>query len=259
MKIFCYIVVIAMAGAGTLRAQTNTATNTTTNVADEILALVTTNAPAPKPSLHPETRIEAEGPADFDLAGRRVIYHEHVRVDSANMRLTCEWLAADLPQTGGRVTNIVAESNVVMDAADEKGQKMHATGDKAVYVYRVENGVTNETVTLTGNARLENAQGWLTGDSIIWDRVHERLSVPSNPKMIFHQAITSSEAGTNSLATATNSLVTATNSLATGTNSPVGVTHAPAVNTNLPSATATNFPTGKPDLTHKSNLSPKSF
>jgi lipopolysaccharide transport protein LptA len=209
--------------------------------------------------LHPETRIEAEGPADFDLAGRRVIYHEHVRVDSANMRLTCEWLAADLPQTGGRVTNIVAESNVVMDAADEKGQKMHATGDKAVYVYRVENGVTNETVTLTGNARLENAQGWLTGDSIIWDRVHERLSVPSNPKMIFHQAITSSEAGTNSLATATNSLVTATNSLATGTNSPVGVTHAPAVNTNLPSATATNFPTGKPDLTHKSNLSPKSF
>lgn len=251
MKIFCYIVVIAMAGAGTLRAQTNTVTNATTNAADELLALVTTNTPASKPPSHPETRIEAEGPADFDLGGRRVIYHEHVRVDSANMKLTCEWLAADLPQTGGRVTNIVAESNVVVDATDEKGQKMHATGDRAVYVYRVENGVTNETVTLTGNARLENAQGWLTGDSIIWDRVHERLSVPSNPKMIFHQAITSTEVGTNSLATATNV--------------PPMATNAPAVNTNLPSATAsapptaTNFPTGKPDLTHKSNMSPKSF
>jgi lipopolysaccharide transport protein LptA len=258
VKIFCYIVVVAMAGAGMLRAQTNSATNNTTNVADELLALVTTNPPASKPSSHPETRIEAEGPADFDLAGRRVIYHEHVRVDSANMRLTCEWLAADLPQTGGRVTNIVAESNVVMDATDEKGQKMHATGDKAVYVYRVGNGVTNETVTLTGNARLENGQGWLTGDSIIWDRVHERLSVPSNPKMIFHQAITTSEGGTNSL-------VSATNSLATATNSPPMVTNAPAVNTHLPAATAnapttaTNSPTGKPDLTHKSNLSPKSF
>ena len=28
---------------------------------------------------------------------------------------------------------------------------MHATGDKAVYDYSVQNGVTNETVTLTGN------------------------------------------------------------------------------------------------------------
>ena len=34
------------------------------------------------------------------------------------------------------MTNIVAETNVVIDATDDKGQKMHATGDKAVYVYQ---------------------------------------------------------------------------------------------------------------------------
>jgi lipopolysaccharide transport protein LptA len=247
VKTFCYIALVAMAGVGLSRAQTNA----NTNAVDQILALVTTNAPAPKPQSHPETQIEAEGPADFDLAGRRVIYHEHVRVDSANMKLTCEWLAADLPQTGNRVTNIVAETNVVLDAADEKGQKMHATGDRAVYVYSVENGVTNETVTLTGHARLENAQGWLTGDSIIWDRVHERLSVPSNPKMIFHQAIASAGFGTNSLTTATNLPPAATNAAEVKTNLPAAAANAPA--------TTTNFPTGQPDLTHKSNLSPKSF
>lgn len=238
---------MAMAGVGLSRAQTNAHTN----AVGEILALVTTNAPAPKPQSHPETLIQADGPADFDLGGRRVVYHEHVRVDSANMKLTCEWLAADLPQTGNRVTNIVAETNVVVDATDEKGQKMHATGDKAVYVYNVENGVTNETVTLTGNARLENGQGWLTGDSIIWDRVHERLSVPSNPKMIFHQAIASSETGTNSPATATNLPPAVTNATEVKTNLPVAAAKVPA--------STTNFPTDKPDLSHKTNLSPKSF
>jgi lipopolysaccharide export system protein LptA len=246
VKIVCYIALMVLAGTGPLRAQITT----NTNAVDEILALVTTNAPAPKPQAHPETLIEAEGPADFDLGGRRVVYHEHVRVDSANMKLSCEWLAADLPQSGGRVTNIVAETNVVVDATDDKGQKMHATGDKAVYVYSVENGVTNETVTLTGNARLENSQGWLTGDSIIWDRVHERLSVPSNPKMIFHQTLDVATTGTNALAMASNAPPLATNAPPVKTNLPPAAGTAPA--------TTTNFPTGKPDLTHKSTP-PRNF
>jgi lipopolysaccharide transport protein LptA len=233
VKILGYIALMALAGVGPLRAQMNT----NTNAVDEILALVTTNAPAPKPQPRPETLIEADGPADFDLAGHRVVYHEHVRVDSPNMKLSCEWLAADLPQSGGRVTNIVAETNVVIDATDDKGQKMHATGDKAVYVYSVENGVTNETVTLTGNARLENTQGWLTGDSIIWDRAHERLSVPSNPKMIFHQTL---------------------NGVAIGTNAPPVETNLPPVATRPP-ATDTNSPPAKPDPAQKPAPPAKDF
>jgi lipopolysaccharide transport protein LptA len=200
VKTFGYLAMMALAAAGTLRAQVNT----NTNAVDEILALVTTNAPAVKPQTRPETLIEADGPADFDLAGRRVVYHEHVRVDSPDMKMSCEWLAADLPQTGGRVTNIVAETNVVIDATDDKGQKMHATGDRAVYVFNVQNGATNETVTLTGNARLENTQGWLTGDSIIWDRANDRLSVPSNPKMVFHQTLNGALAATNAPPALTN-------------------------------------------------------
>ncbi len=62
-------------------------------------------------------------------------------------------MAGRRPAAGRRAHNhIVAETNVVIDATDDKGQKMHATGEKTVYVFAVQNGVTNETVTLTGNA-----------------------------------------------------------------------------------------------------------
>jgi len=63
---------------------------------------------------------------------------------------------------------------------------MHATSDKAVYVYKVQGMTTNETVTLTGNAKVENAQSWLTGEPIIWDRVGNHLTA-TNQKMIFRQ------------------------------------------------------------------------
>ncbi len=215
MKIFSYIALIALAGVGTLRAQTNTtaSTNANTNAVDEILALVTTNAPAPKPQPRPETVIEADGPADFEQTehGARVIYRDHVRVDSPDLKLRCEWLAADLSQASGRATNIVAETNVVIDATDDKGQKMHATGDKVVYVFAIQNGVTNETVTLTGDAKAEYKQITLTGDPIIWDRTNNRLYVPSNPKMVFHQDLTSATTGPNSPVVETNLPPAATN------------------------------------------------
>ncbi len=217
MKIFCYIALIILASVWMLRAQTST--NINTNAVNQILALVTTNAPASPPLPRTETLIEADGPADFDLTGRRVIYHDNVRVDAPNMKLRCEWLAADLPQNGGHVTNIVAETNVVIDAADDKGQKMHATSDKAVYVYNVQNGVTNETVTLTGEpAHLETAKASVAGNTIIWDRTRDLLSVPTNPKTVFRENFNGSVGGTNSSAMETNSLIVETNLLPAMTN-----------------------------------------
>ena len=46
-------------------------------------------------------------------------------VDDPEMKLTCEWLVADLPQTGGRVDHIVAETNVVIDC-DGRQRPDHA-------------------------------------------------------------------------------------------------------------------------------------
>jgi lipopolysaccharide export system protein LptA len=229
VKNFSYIALIALAGAGTLHAQTNTTAITNTNAMDEILALVTTNAPAAKPPARSETVIESDGPADFEQTehGGKVIYRDHVRVDAPDLKLRCEWLVADLSQASGRVTNIVAETNVVIDATDEKGQKMHATGEKTVYVFALQNGVTNETVTLTGDAKAEYKQITLTGDVIIWDRANNRLYVPSNPKMVLSQTLNGALAGTNSPTVTTDSSPT-TNSAGMDTNSPPAMTNQPA-------------------------------
>jgi lipopolysaccharide transport protein LptA len=191
MKNICLLIgLIAAASAWSLRAQTNT------NAVDEILALVTTNAPVskPQPPRQP-TRVESDS-VDVDLTARKATYRRHVRVDDPEMKLTCENLTADLPQDGGHINHIVAETNVVIDFTDEKGQTMHATGDKMVYDYAVQNGATNETVTLTGSPELENAQGKSTGDVIVWDRARNHLDI-TNPKIVFRQNINGGMADTN--------------------------------------------------------------
>lgn len=239
MKPFYFIALALGCGLG-VQAQTNTnAAASGTNAAGQILAPMTTNAPAePKPPRGP-TVIEADGPADFDLTAREVIYHDHVRVDDPEMKLTCERLTANLPEAGERMTNIVAETNVVIDFSDEKGRPVHATGDKAIYCFRVQDGVTNETVTLSGNPQVENALGTQTGDEIVWDRANNRITIPRNARMVFHQNLNSAMSGTN----------------------PPPATSPPAKVTNSPPATHraaadTNSAPGKPDSIQNLNPAP---
>jgi len=156
----------------------------------------TTNLPDATTPPRAPTRIDSDQSADFDLNGHQAIYRGHVRVDDPEMKLTCALLVADVPQGGGHPNRIVAETNVVIDFTDAKGQTNHATGDKAVYSYNVENGVTNETVTLTGNPQMENAQGTQAGDVIVWDRANNKLHF-DNPHMVFRQNLNSLSAGTN--------------------------------------------------------------
>ncbi|MEI9963264.1 MAG: hypothetical protein WDM76_19765 [Limisphaerales bacterium] len=97
----------------------------------------------------------------------------------------------------------MAETNVMIDFTDEKGQTMRTFSDKAVYVYEVQDGQTNETVTLTGNAVVENEQGWLHGEPIIWNRASNRLTA-MNQRMIFRQSLNNMTSGTNSPSGKTN-------------------------------------------------------
>jgi lipopolysaccharide export system protein LptA len=161
-----------------------------------------TNSPGAPPAPRAPKLIHADS-ADFDLSGHQVIYHRQVRVDDPQMKLTCEQLVADLPPAGGLPNHIVAETNVVIDFTDTKGQTNHATGDKAVYIYNVQNGVTNETVTLTGNPQpqVENAQGTQAGDVIVWDRANNKIHF-DNPHMIFRQNLNGTSADTNPPVTA---------------------------------------------------------
>ena len=161
-----------------------------------LLVHAQTNAPGAPPAPRAPTRISSES-GDFDLNGHQAIYRGRVRVDDPEMKLTCAWLVADVPPAGGRPNHIVAETNVVIDFTDEKGQTNHATSDKAVYVYSEQGGVTNETVTLTGNPQMENAQGTQAGDVIILDRANNKIHF-DNPHMIFRQNLNGATTNTNS-------------------------------------------------------------
>jgi lipopolysaccharide transport protein LptA len=172
VKIIHLIALLIVAGGLNLRAQTD---------------------PAVAP--HAPTRIDSDS-VDFDMNTHQAVYRGDVRVDDPQMKLTCAHLVVFLPEAGGRPDRIVAETNVVIDFTDEKNQKMHSTSDKAVYVYAIQNGATNETVTLTGNAKVENPQGWLTGEPVVWDRASNHLTA-TNQKMIFRQNLNGATAGTN--------------------------------------------------------------
>jgi lipopolysaccharide export system protein LptA len=175
MKILCTLAMIAMCGLA-VRAQTNSAT--------------ATNA-APR-----ETVITSDsGDFAWGAGAHQAVYKGHVRVDDPQMKLTCEWLVADLPESGP-IHHIVAETNVVIDFTDDRDQPNHATCDKAVYDFEAKSGVTNEIVTLTGHAQVENPQAWITGEPIKLDLLNRTMHA-DNQKVILRQTLENSAAETN--------------------------------------------------------------
>lgn len=134
-----------------------------------------TNAPVAKP---PEQEIGIRSKLFyFDGAARQLVYSGEVVVTNLQGTLTCERLTVDLPPegaAGSQPTNIVAETNVVIDFVRQDATN-HVTADKAVYAYNVAGGVTNETVTFTGHAKVTNDKGWITGEPLVWDNIAERF------------------------------------------------------------------------------------
>ena len=107
--------------------------------------------------------------SEFDLKSNTVIYLGSVRVEATNTILLCEYLSSALPSQGGKIERVVARTNVVIDLTDEKGQKLHATGEQAVYSYIATPTQTNEIIELTGDPKAELPQGTLAGDVITYD------------------------------------------------------------------------------------------
>jgi lipopolysaccharide transport protein LptA len=197
MKIFCLIMLLTVTSGSWLRAQTNT---------DATISVTATNKLKAAPAApRPPTQIFSDS-WDYYNMTRQMIYRGHVRVDDPQMKLTCAQIVADLPPSGGRMNHIVAETNVMIDFTDDKGQTNHATSDKAVYNYNVQGMVTNETVTLSGHASVTNADGsWIKGEPIIWDRANNSVHA-ENEQMSINQNISNVMGSTNSPAANTNKL-----------------------------------------------------
>jgi|SRR5665213_1073467 len=154
-----------------------------------------TNAPDKTPAQ--PTLVNSDS-ADFDLNTRRAEYHGHVEVIDPKVKLTCDWLVVDLPAAGAHLSHVSAETNVVIDFLDEKGDKYHVTSDKAVYAYNLENAVTNETVTFTGSPKVVTADGTISCEPLIWDRAKGHFKFGGGYQMILNQNLNGG-GGTNSL------------------------------------------------------------
>ena len=159
-------------------------------------AMAATNAPVAKA---PDQEVVVTSQQLFYHGNeRQVVYVGNVLVTDAKSTLRCEQLTVDLPADGGHPTNIVAVTNVVVDARDEKGQTNHITADKAVYAYHVVNTVTNETITFTGGdpmPKVDNPQFIIYGEPLVLNLATKQFSA-SNEKMIF-KAAPNAEKGTN--------------------------------------------------------------
>jgi lipopolysaccharide export system protein LptA len=162
-------ILLMIAAACSLEAQTN---------APESL---TASEPAPASPektntarLRPPTQIHSNS-GEFLLASNIYIYRGNVVVDDQQMKLTCDLLTVEAPRlTQGKFNQAVADGNVVIHFADEKGQTNHAFAARAIYTYSITNAVTNAFVVLTGppNPILMNDEGGRhTGEIIEWNRL----------------------------------------------------------------------------------------
>jgi len=138
------------------------------------------------PSTNNQTTIRSDNGAEFRYKTKTYVYRGNVRVDSPQMKLTCELLTIEAPEfEDGKFNRATAETNVVIDWVDSNGTN-HATGDKAVYSFIVTNLVklpekqylTNSGVVLTGNSYAMVGGTELRSDPIIWDRVKDTIYAP---------------------------------------------------------------------------------
>jgi lipopolysaccharide export system protein LptA len=172
-----------------------------------------TNAPAAA-TVEKELKINSDS-FYFDGITNQLVYLGHVFVIYNDKdTLTCERLTVDFPADRGSPTNIVAETNVVVDVLDEKGQTNHITADTAVYSYQLLNpstnvvksitnvvyAVTNELLQFTGGnpfPKLERTDISMVSDVILYNIITKKVrGLGTHTQMIYKQT-SRSGSGTN--------------------------------------------------------------
>jgi len=156
------------------------------------LAWAQTNEPATAPApmkSAPSAEIQSKH-FYFDANSREAVYESQVVITYPKLKLTCERLTISIPANNEHPTNAVAETNVVIEMLDEKGQTNFVTSDKATYAYSVVNSVTNETIIFTGGdpmPKAETSQLIFLGYPLTLNLVTKKYG-GSNFRTIFKQA-----------------------------------------------------------------------
>jgi lipopolysaccharide export system protein LptA len=119
----------------------------------------------------------------YGVTPEAALFRGHVRIESPQMGWTCEQMEAEMPGAGGKLERITAERNVLFDLTDEKGQKVHGEGQRAVYYNRITATATNELLELTGSPFLETTNGTFRNSVILLDRAKNKLVAPGKYRM----------------------------------------------------------------------------
>lgn len=114
----------------------------------------------------------------YSLERDTVRFSGDVRIEHPRTTWTCAQMTVQLPPTGGRVQGIVAEKGVNFDLLDANAQKIHGTGERAVYTYAVTGTTTNELIQLTGSPALTTTNGTFRGESLLLDCIRNTVSSP---------------------------------------------------------------------------------
>jgi len=134
---------------------------------------------------------------EYTVGPKGALFRDKVRLDHPQMQWTCERITALTPPGGGRINQIIAEQAVVFDRTDDKGQKVHGTGDQAVYTYGVTGAVTNEIMVLTGNPALLTTTNFTGQNSTFTlDLANHRLGAPGKSKYVVRNLATAGHSNT---------------------------------------------------------------
>jgi lipopolysaccharide transport protein LptA len=113
---------------------------------------------------------------DYVLQETNALFTGGVYISHTNMNWVCETMEVNLPPEGGRIDSISAEQGVAFDLLSETGQKVHGSGDRALYTFTVGNGITNDVVRLIGNpATLATTNGFITNRILVLDLGKDKL------------------------------------------------------------------------------------
>jgi len=151
--------------------------------------MATRSAPKPTAATDNHTNQFAEVFSDsYTLSSQTATFRGGVYFTHPQLNYSCENLTMRFPQDGKPEQGMEATQAVSFDLVDEKEQKVHGTGDQAVYSYSVVGKVTNDVLRLTGNPavlmmlsktnNLEMTNGTLRNHLIILDRANNKLIAP---------------------------------------------------------------------------------
>lgn len=113
---------------------------------------------------------------EYAPAASNAVYRGRVVAQDTNMSFRCESLSVLVPQSGGQVSRIVAETNVVVENRQDQSR---ATAQRALYV-RTE---VAEAIELTGNPAWQRGPREGRADVLRYDRLSKTILASGNAYM----------------------------------------------------------------------------